>query len=241
MVARLLCCHAPHSATLLRRWRPSFHHVQLLSETAVARYSAPPGSVSDRAGAGAAALSVRRRWLRGHARAHSPSARRAANKDSFDGDAGAQTWICAARSGAGETTTQSRASCSFRPRPATHLAKTLLRFQRLDRTQTHRETPLHASQSGAARVGGVSGTMALEQLSRICPRRSRSGKSKRVGGAQDEDPTASRVAAKPCLASDGAAAHFSKGARSGAPPSYPPPIPAKGRYTWPLEMCATRQ
>jgi len=33
-----------------------------------------------------------------------------------------------------------------------------------DRTQTHRETSLHASESRDARFGGVTGTLALEQF-----------------------------------------------------------------------------
>jgi hypothetical protein len=47
-----------------------------------------------------------------------------------------------------------RGAFSRRPRrkrdPATHLAETVLRFQRLDGTEAHREISLHASQSGAA-------------------------------------------------------------------------------------------
>lgn len=107
----------------------------------------------------------------------------------FRRDASSQTGLCAPRLGAGQTKAQSGTSQPLRARPATHLSKALLRFQRMDRTQTHRETPLHASQSGAARIGGVPGTMALKQFPRVCPRRSWSGKSKRVGSAQDEDST----------------------------------------------------
>src|SRR5260370_31224756 len=63
----------------------------------------------------------------------------------------------------------------------------------MDRAQTHRETSLHASKSGEARFGGLSGTLALEQFPRLFPGRGRSSASQRVGCAQDEDPTSGRV------------------------------------------------
>src|SRR5260370_33047482 len=63
----------------------------------------------------------------------------------------------------------------------------------MDRGQTHRETSLHASKSGEARFGGLSGTLALEQFPRLFPGRGRSSASQRVGCAQDEDPTSGRV------------------------------------------------
>ena len=114
MVARLLCGHAAHSATLLRRWRLAFHHLQLLSPPGVARHASPSGSVSDRAGAGAQALSVRRCRLRGHARAHSLADQRTAGKDSFDRDASSQTWICA---------TRNRGCATTRGAPRSHFSK----------------------------------------------------------------------------------------------------------------------
>src|ERR1700687_1926490 len=70
-----------------------------------------------------------------------------------------------------------------------NLGGTLLRFQRADRTRTHRETALHTSESGRARAGGVSGTLALEQFSSLRVRRSRPGESERVARAQDEGAT----------------------------------------------------
>jgi REP element-mobilizing transposase RayT len=79
--------------------------------------------------------------------------------------------FCATRSGAGEAATQSNSSCSVRRAPATHLAETVLRFQRVDRTLTHRKTSLHASESGEARLGGLAGTLALEQFPRLLPAR----------------------------------------------------------------------
>jgi REP element-mobilizing transposase RayT len=50
----------------------------------------------------------------------------------------------------------------FGPSSAAHLAEALLRFRRLDRTQTHRETSVYASQSGETWIGGVSRPLALE-------------------------------------------------------------------------------
>jgi len=51
----------------------------------------------------------------------------------------------------------------------------------------------HASESGEARFGGLSGTLALEQFPRLFPGRGRSSASQRVGCAEDEDPTSGRV------------------------------------------------
>src|SRR5260370_33811871 len=62
----------------------------------------------------------------------------------------------------------------------------------MDRAQTHRETSLHASKSGEARFGGLSGTLALEQFPRLFPGRGRSSASQRGGCAQEEDPTSGR-------------------------------------------------
>jgi hypothetical protein len=73
---------------------------------------------------------------------------------------------------------------------ATHLAETILRFQRLERTQTHRETALPAPQPSPARVGSVAGTVALEQLPRLLLRGNGTGKSQRVGSPEDEDSAA---------------------------------------------------
>src|ERR1039458_2952371 len=101
---------------------------------------------------------------------------------------------------------------------ATHLAETLLRLQRLDRTQTHRETPLHAPESGEARFGDAPGTLALEQLPRLLPGRGRSGTSQRAGCAQDERFDL-RPRNRQSNGVEGSAGHFSKTARSGAPPS----------------------
>ena len=64
-----------------------------------------------------------------------------------------------------------------RPRPAAYLAEAVLRLQRMERTQTHRETTLHASESSEARIGGLPGTLALEQLSRLLPGRGRPSES----------------------------------------------------------------
>src|ERR1019366_2610384 len=63
----------------------------------------------------------------------------------------------------------------------------------MDRTQTHRETPLHAPESGDTRLGDLPGTLALEHLSRLLPGRGRPRESELVGSAEDEDPTPGRV------------------------------------------------
>jgi hypothetical protein len=131
--------------------------------------------------------------------------------------AGSQTRFCPARPGASQTAAQPVASPPLRLRAATHLAETILQFQRLERTQTHRETTLPASQSGAARLGGVARTVALEQLPRLFSWRSWAPRSQRVGSPQDEGTTTGRVRARPETA-DCPLGHFSKSARSGAPP-----------------------
>src|SRR4051794_26899413 len=50
----------------------------------------------------------------------------------------------------------------FHSRPG--LAKTILRFQRLERTKTDRKTALYASQSGEARTGGAARPVEMEQF-----------------------------------------------------------------------------
>src|SRR6266404_144461 len=83
----------------------------------------------------------------------------------------------------------------------------------MDGTQTYRETSLHASESGEAGFGGVTGTVALEQLPRLLHGRGRCRDGQRMGCAKDEDP-ASGVAMRTVSAVwEG---HFSS-ARSGAP------------------------
>jgi len=91
LLAPLCWGHAAQSNPLLRRGRPSFHHLQLLSPTALAGHHAPPRPVSHRARAGTQALCVRRRRIRGDARARSSADQRAPNQESFDRDAGSQT------------------------------------------------------------------------------------------------------------------------------------------------------
>jgi hypothetical protein len=70
--------HAWQPKTLLRRRRPAIRYLQLLSETTLSRHAAPSRHVSDRTGADARALPVRRRRLRDYARAHSPADQRTA-------------------------------------------------------------------------------------------------------------------------------------------------------------------
>jgi REP element-mobilizing transposase RayT len=55
------------------------------------------------------------------------------------------------------------------------LAGAFLRFQRVDDSQARRKTAVYASQSGEARFGDFSRTMALEQLSFLSVGRSRPG------------------------------------------------------------------
>src|ERR1022692_2179431 len=81
-------------------------------------------------------LPVHRYRIRGHARAHPSSHQRTAGEEPVNGNAGTQTRLCAASFGAGEAERQSAARPSLRRRSATHLAETLLRFQRVDGTET---------------------------------------------------------------------------------------------------------
>ena len=62
-----------------------------------------------------------------------------------------------------------------------------LYFPREMSATRRRKTPLHASQSSAARLGRATGTLALEQLPRLLPGRDGTRNNKRVGGSDDED------------------------------------------------------
>jgi hypothetical protein len=118
-----LCyCHVEQAGTSLRCRRLSFHHLQLLSPPSIARHSTASRSVSDRAGAGSPPLSIRHCRIRGHARTHSSSSRRTAERESVDRDASAQTRFCAASFGRGETKLQTGAAASLRLCFTTHLA-----------------------------------------------------------------------------------------------------------------------
>src|SRR5882757_5907582 len=64
---------------------------------------------------------------------------------SFDGDAGLETGVCAARPGPDAPSPQPRATRTLRAHSAAHLAEAFLRFQYLDRPQASRETPLSPS------------------------------------------------------------------------------------------------
>jgi len=68
---------------------------------------------------------------------------------------------------AGAAPPPSVARQSFRACAATHLAETVLRFQRLDGKKARRETPLPTRESGAAGLGGISGVVEVEQLSGV--------------------------------------------------------------------------
>jgi len=95
------------------------------------------------------------------ARAYPSAHQRAAKPKSFDRDASSQNCILTSGSSADAAKTQSRAGYSVRHRSAAHLAKALLRLQRLERAQAHREAALHAREPGEAGLGGISGTLAL--------------------------------------------------------------------------------
>src|ERR1035438_734580 len=119
-------------------------------------------------GAGTQTLPVCGRGLRGDAVTYSPSAQRAAGQDAIDGDAGAEDRLRAPRAGAGGV---------VRGQTAAHLAETVLRFQRLDGAQTGGKAAVHASESGDAGIGGLAGTLALEQFSGVRHGRKRAGTS----------------------------------------------------------------
>src|SRR5258706_15459211 len=110
----------------------------------------------------------------------------------------------------------------------------------MDRTQAHRETALHAPQSGDGRFGGVTGTVALEQLPHLFSPRGRSSKSQRVGSSQDEDATSGRVRGG-SQAAECPASHFSKSVRSGAPPVISCQCSKTTRVILPTLMWPTRQ
>src|SRR5262249_12023398 len=62
------------------------------------------------------------------------------------------------------------------------LASPLLRLQRLDRQEAHREAAIHAPQSSQARIGRLTRTVALEQLSILLAGRTRTGaRQRRLG------------------------------------------------------------
>src|ERR1017187_10646670 len=82
--------------------------------------------------------------------------------------------------------------------------------------QAHRKTPLHAPKSGTARIGGVAGALALEQLPRLFPWRSRASQGQRLGNPHDEGSSAGRV--RDSIAAGRAVGPFSKTMRNGAPP-----------------------
>jgi len=67
-------------------------------------------------------------------------------------------------------------------------------------------------------IGCVAGTMEVEQFSRVLSRRSGERKVQCLGSVEDEDTTAGGVELGKSSAAGGATAHFSKSARSGAPP-----------------------
>lgn len=87
--------HGQAAASLLWRGILAFHHDQLLPAPAVAGKRAESRLISGRPGIGAAAISLCRRRLRGHARTRAPSDRRARARRSVGGDEGCEAGICA--------------------------------------------------------------------------------------------------------------------------------------------------
>jgi REP element-mobilizing transposase RayT len=77
-----------------------------------------------------------------------------------------------------QTEAERPAPAQFVSRPTTAqsiLAGALLRLQRMDDEEAHREAEVYAPQSGESRVGGKARAMALEQLSLLPSRRGRTG------------------------------------------------------------------
>jgi len=93
---------------------------------------------------------VLRLRIRGHARAHSPAYQRAGTKQVVD---------CPA-----DVKAKQRARVAPGRRRAV-LGAAILRFQRLERSQADRKTPLHPSQSRPKGSGRASGRLGVEQLS----------------------------------------------------------------------------
>src|SRR5207248_11082203 len=104
-----------------------------------------------------------------HARTFPPSDQRTGEGESLRGDSGAQTQLRATalsyfpQKGMGQQIIRRSSSASL-------LAKALLRFQCVERAQTHRETTLHSQKSGQARIGGYSRSMEVEQFPSLCLR-----------------------------------------------------------------------
>jgi len=164
----LVSSYAAQAHALLWRRGLALHHLQLLSTATMAWLRSPPRLTAGCIGRGATALSICRGRICLHARAYPPPDWRAAKgeHDAFDGDSSTQTRLRASHAGPGTAAAKLRSGCPLRHHAAARLAKTILRFQRLDRTQARRETPLHASESGEARAGNFSGAVAVEQLIR---------------------------------------------------------------------------
>jgi hypothetical protein len=105
-----------------------------------------------------------------------------------------------------------------RSRPSCVLAGALLRLQRLDDEEASGKAEVYASQSGEAGVGGVSRTMALEQLSVLSVRRNRAGAGQRgVDGDFVSRSCRLKVSTKPLMMSAVRYPPLQKKRKDGAP------------------------
>jgi hypothetical protein len=155
--------HAEGIATNPWRWRLPLHQVQLLSSSAISWFSTTPGSISENPGRSAAEIQFRRSRFCRDAGALSYPDERTKNRQPFPADAGAET-TCGEELPRTKQIDEPAASlrggiCS------SVLADAVLRLQCLQRQEEDGEAALHASQPGEARAGGVSGGVAMEQLS----------------------------------------------------------------------------
>src|SRR5579863_1335068 len=166
--------------SLLWRGLSPLHHDQLLSAPAAARRGAKSRSAPAGPGARAAALSLCGGGLRGYARARASLAERAGARRSVEVDAGHQARL---RTRATERAARRRrpASGQFvdeRAPQRPHLAGAILRLRGVHGEEADRKAELYASQSGKAGTRGVSGGVAVEQLSPLCGGRARDRSSK---------------------------------------------------------------
>src|SRR5579864_4187899 len=147
-----ICVNAHQAGPVSKPGMSALHHVQLLSANETARHGRGPRHVRTRTGTSPALVWMRRRRIRGHARACPPAHRGAGARQALARDSNAQANHFAQAATGGS---------------ASILASALLRLSRLERSQTDREAALPPSESGKAWAGGAPGGVEMEQLSAL--------------------------------------------------------------------------
>src|SRR5579872_1724110 len=155
-----ICMNARQTRPLSKPGLPAFHHVQLLWPHAAARFEGGERDLRANPGASPHLVRVLHRRICSHARARAPAAQRTGAVEIVSDDTDAE---------AGHVTKAARQTS------AAVLAGPLLRFSGMERSQTHREAALHASQLGEARTGGEARGMEMEQLCSLCDGDGRDG------------------------------------------------------------------